>query len=184
MFLFFEQIGSHKRTELAITGTALPVLLSINPNKMDFDNCEIGQKKEINAVIQNDSELKSIRFKFQKIANFVVYPACGRVAPKSCKTVTVSFVPHQIGVLFIFLLFFVDKIHFKCLKLIGNFKSVLNCEIIDKMMDDHNPLVVYDKTITQIPIKLTGSSIAITSTAVPKYTGGKLALLNPILNLY
>ena len=52
------------------------------------------------------------------------------------------------------------------------------------MMDDHNPLVVYDKTITQIPIKLTGSSIAITSTAVPKYTGGKLALLNPILNLY
>ena len=60
----------------------------------------------------------------------------------------------------------------------------MNCEIIDKMMDDHNPLVVYDKTITQIPIKLTGSSIAITSTAVPKYTGGKLALLNPILNLY
>lgn len=97
VFLFFEQIGSHKRTEMAITGSALPVLLNITPNKMDFDHCEIGQKKEMTAVIQNDSELKSIRFKFQKVANFVVQPSCGRVGPKSCKTVTVSFVPHQIG---------------------------------------------------------------------------------------
>lgn len=106
VFLFFEQIGSHKRTEMAITGSALPVLLNITPNKMDFDHCEIGQKKEMTAVIQNDSELKSIRFKFQKVANFVVQPSCGRVGPKSCKTVTVSFVPHQIGLFFFAVVFY------------------------------------------------------------------------------
>lgn len=149
VFLFFEQLGNHRRTELAITGTALPVLLKIEPNVMEFEGCEIGQKKEMNAVVYNDSELKSIKFKFPKVANYVVHPATGRIPPRSCRNVVVSFVPHQMG----------------------TFKNILNCEVIDKMIDHRNPLVVFDKAITQVPVKLFGSAIAITTTSVPKYTG-------------
>lgn len=90
-------LGNHQRTELAITGTALPVLLRIDPNKMTFGNCEIGQKKDISAILYNDSELKEVKFKFKKVANYTVYPACGRIAPRSNKNVTVSFIPHQMG---------------------------------------------------------------------------------------
>ena len=100
VFLYFEQLGNHRRTELAITGTALPVLLDIDPNVMEFDACEIGQKKEMIAVIRNDSDLKSIRFKFPKVANWVVQPASGRMPPKSARNAIVSFVPHQIGKFF------------------------------------------------------------------------------------
>lgn len=50
---------------------------------------------------------------------------------------------------------------------------MLNCEIIDKMIDHDNPLVVFDKAIMQVPIKLIGNSVAITTIAVPKYSGGK-----------
>ncbi len=97
IFLNFEQVGNHRRTEVAIKGTALPVLLRIEPNKIDFESCEIGQKKEMIAVVYNDSELKSIRFNFPKVANYVVQPASGRIGPKSSKNVVVSFVPHQLG---------------------------------------------------------------------------------------
>ena len=94
-------LGNHQRTELAITGTALPVLLRIDPNKMTFGNCEIGQKKDISAILYNDSELKEVKFKFKKVANYTVNPACGRIAPRSNKNVTVSFIPHQMGKFFI-----------------------------------------------------------------------------------
>lgn len=99
IFLYFEQVGNHHRTEVAIKGTALPVLLRIEPNKIDFESCEIGQKKEITAVVHNDSELKSIRFNFPKVANYVVQPASGRIGPKSNRNVVVSFVPHQLGII-------------------------------------------------------------------------------------
>ena len=97
VFLFFELLGNQKRTEIAITGTALPILLRIDPEKMDFGDCPIGQKKEIPAVIYNDSELKDIRFKFKKVANFTVNPSCGRIPPMSNRNVLVTFLPHQLG---------------------------------------------------------------------------------------
>lgn len=53
---------------------------------------------------------------------------------------------------------------------------MLYCEVIDKMIDHQNPLVVFDQAITQHSIKLLGSGTAITSTAVPKYSGGELLL--------
>lgn len=85
------------RTELAITGTALPVLLRINPNHMEFGSCVIGEKKEMQAVLHNDSELKDVRFKFRKVANYTANPACGRIKARGHKTITISFVPHQMG---------------------------------------------------------------------------------------
>jgi hypothetical protein len=97
VFLFFEMLGAHVRTELAIKGTALPVLLCIEPNLLKFNSCEIGQKKEITVQLYNDSELKDVRFKFRKVANYTATPASGRIQPRSSKSVVVSFVPNQMG---------------------------------------------------------------------------------------
>jgi hypothetical protein len=97
VFLFFEMLGAHVRTELAIKGTALPVLLRIEPNLLKFNSCDIGQKKEISVTLFNDSELKDVRFKFRKVANYTATPASGRIQPRCNKNVTISFVPNQMG---------------------------------------------------------------------------------------
>ena len=97
VFVYLEQVGDHKKTEIAITGTALPILLKADPNKLEFGVCEIGQKKEIIVNLENDSELKNIKFKFCKIANYIVNPASGIIMPKQKKSVVISFVPNQIG---------------------------------------------------------------------------------------
>lgn len=97
IFLYFEMLGTQLRTEVAITGTALPVLLRIDPNQMNFNSCELGQRKDFAAVLHNDSELKDVRFKFVKVANYTVQPASGRIQPRSSKNVVISFVPHQMG---------------------------------------------------------------------------------------
>jgi hypothetical protein len=79
VFLYFEGLGTNERTEVAITGTALPILLKSEQNEIDFGSCPIGQKIDIETILRNDSELKDVRFKFEKIANFTVNPASGRI---------------------------------------------------------------------------------------------------------
>lgn len=151
VFLFFELLGNNKRTEIAITGTALPILLRIEPDQMDFGGCIIGQKKEIQAVICNDSDIKDIRFRFKKVANYTVSPACGRIPPMSSRNVLVSFLPHQMG----------------------TFNYKLNCQVIDKVADNKNPLNEYDKGIFDFPISLHGHALAIAAQPNPKYSTGK-----------
>lgn len=56
----------------------------------------------------------------------------------------------------------------------GTFNYQLNCEIIDKVADMHNPLNVYDKGICQFPIALSGTAVSITNVPGPKYSGGLL----------
>jgi hypothetical protein len=107
IFLYFEMLGNHERTELAITGTALPVLLRIEPNRLDFGSCELGQKKDMQAVLYNDSELKDVKFKFRKVANYTVQPASGRIQPRSSRNVIISFIPHQMGK-------FVSEVYCRC----------------------------------------------------------------------
>ncbi len=156
IFLYFELLGTKTKTELAIKGTALPVLLRIEPNKMNFSSCEIGQKKEIQAILYNDSELKDVRFKFKKVANYAVYPASGRIAPRSNKIVTVAFVPHQMGIL----------------------NYTLFCEIIDKVADMNNPLVEFDRGISKVSIELHGTAVAMSVNPNAKFSSG----MEPIIS--
>lgn len=75
----------------------MPVLLRVESSKLEFGMCEIGQKKELTTSLYNDSELKPVKFKFRKVANYIVYPASGRIMPKQQKNIVISFVPNQIG---------------------------------------------------------------------------------------
>ena len=97
IFLYIQQLGAVNKTELAITGSALPVLLKIEPVKLHFDACHIGQKKDMKILLFNESEIKSVKFKFRKVANYTLNPACGRIPPRGSREILVSFVPHQIG---------------------------------------------------------------------------------------
>ncbi|CAF0834043.1 unnamed protein product [Brachionus calyciflorus] len=155
IFLYFELLGNNRRSEVAITGTALPILLRIDPDQMDFGHCPIGQRKQIPATIYNDSELKDIRFRFKKVANYTVSPACGRIPPRSTRNILVTFIPHQMGI----------------------FNYKLNCEVVDKLADSNNPLHEYDKGIRDFPIELSGEAVAITTEPIPKFSTG----MSPIL---
>ena len=155
VFLYFEMLGAQSRTELAIKGTALPVLLRIEPASMNFNLCEIGQKKEIPAVLYNDSELKDIRFKFRKVANYTANPASGRIQPRENNNVLISFVPNQMGTL----------------------NYTMFCEVIDKATDKNNPLVEFDKGIFQVPVELCGTAVAVTMQPLPKFSGGMMPIL-------
>lgn len=119
---------------------------------MEFGSCVIGEKNEMQAVLHNDSELKDIRFKFRKVANYTVNPACGRIKARANKSVTVSFVPHQMG----------------------SFSYDLYCEVIDKMAEVENPLVALDKMICKYGIHLTGQAVLITNFPEAKYSGGMI----------
>ena len=151
VFLYFEGLGTNERTEVAITGTALPILLKSEQTEIDFGSCPIGQKIEIETVLRNDSELKDFRFKFEKIANFTVNPASGRIGPRSKRKVVISFIPHQVGM----------------------FNYTLNCNVTDKAADEDNPLVFRDRNIYDLPIKLIAEALSLNIIPVPKHSGGK-----------
>ena len=53
-----------------------------------------------------------------------------------------------------------------------NCNYIFNCEVIDKIADKNNPLLVYDRGITEVPIQLTSQATTITIIAISKYSGG------------
>ena len=137
---------------MAVTGTALPILLKAEQSEIDFGSCPIGQKLDYETILRNESELKDLRFKFEKIANFTVNPASGRIGPRSKQKVVISFIPHQVG----------------------KFIYTLNCNVTDKAADEDNPLVFRDRSILDLPIKLIAEALSLNIIPVPKHSGGNI----------
>ena len=54
----------------------------------------------------------------------------------------------------------------------GSFKYDLVCEVIDKLVDKNNPLLILDRGISEISLQLTGNAIELKKIAIPKYSGG------------
>jgi len=55
----------------------------------------------------------------------------------------------------------------------GTFNSVLNCQVIDKIADFDNPLMITDKGIIKIPIEVFGNAVQYTTAPAPKFSNGK-----------
>ena len=163
IFLQFTELGKTResKSELAVTGTALPVQLRCEPRTIEFDTCPIGQQREAQITLFNESQLKEVRFRFTKIANYTVVPASGRVAPRSSRQVTVAFVPHQIG----------------------STNNHLKCQVIDRVADKSNPLMVLDKAICDIAIALTGNATAISPQPLVKINTGKCSTTHILFQL-
>ncbi|XP_064167628.1 cilia- and flagella-associated protein 47-like [Anguilla rostrata] len=114
LFMKFEIVGSKEgfiqqlsRTtlpcngsaELAVTGSALPLSLSVSPSySYDFQQCMMGERVDFLCVLHNRSALLPVAFRFRKTANFATDPSSGHISPGQCQDVVLSFVPHQMGV--------------------------------------------------------------------------------------
>lgn len=113
--MYFELLGAspglsnieHSKTklEIAVAGTALPVILSMDPHSIQYPTTYIGQKTERVIHIYNQSDHKTIDFRFPPIANFAVQPASGNLRPREKLKVTVTFIPHQIGLCEMFFMY-------------------------------------------------------------------------------
>ncbi|NXT79712.1 CFA47 protein, partial [Zapornia atra] len=109
LFLRFEVAGNKDdylqglmnrphHTELALTGSGLPVMLTFNPGPViKFMDCFLGEKLQVLCTLKNESEYLPVTFSFRKTAHFNVSPEKGKIKRKSAKDVIFSFSPHQLG---------------------------------------------------------------------------------------
>lgn len=62
--------------------------------------------------------------------------------------------------------------NYSCVYLKGKCNYTLNCNVTDKVADEDNPLVVNDKSILDLPIKLNAEAISLNIIPTPKHSGG------------
>ncbi|PKK24954.1 cilia and flagella associated protein 47 [Columba livia] len=94
-----EVITNHSHhTELALTGSGLPVMLTVNPGPViKFMDCFFGEQAQVLCTLKNESESLPVTFSFRKTAHFNISPEKGKIEKRSAKDVIFSFSPHQIG---------------------------------------------------------------------------------------
>ncbi|NXY41348.1 CFA47 protein, partial [Ceuthmochares aereus] len=109
LFLRFEAAGNNAAylqalmnrphdTELALTGSGVPVMLTFNPGPViNFMNCFPGEQTQVLCTLKNESESLPITFSFRKTAHFNISPKKGKIREGSAKDVIFTFSPHQIG---------------------------------------------------------------------------------------
>ncbi|NWQ76028.1 CFA47 protein, partial [Columbina picui] len=109
LFLRFEAVGNKDcylqtltnhphHTELALTGSGLPVMLTVNPGPViKFMDCFFGEQTQVLCTLKNESESLPVTFSFRKTAHFNISPEKGKIKKRSAKDVIFSFSPHQIG---------------------------------------------------------------------------------------
>ena len=84
--------------EVALTGTALPVLLTLSPqSKFDFGECPVGEHVDALCTLRNESPAMSICYQFQRVAHFTSKPSGGKVPAGQSQDVIFSFAPNQVG---------------------------------------------------------------------------------------
>ncbi|XP_072195940.1 cilia- and flagella-associated protein 47 [Excalfactoria chinensis] len=87
------------RTELAVTGSAIPVMLTFNPGPVvKFMDCFLGEQTQVLCTLKNESESLPVKFSFRKTAHFHISPDKGKIKKSSTKDLIFSFSPHQIGI--------------------------------------------------------------------------------------
>ncbi|RDD38935.1 Cilia- and flagella-associated protein 47 [Trichoplax sp. H2] len=87
-----------KGIEVAITGCALPVLLSIKPDmQYDFGSCTVSERTDALFTITNESKELAVKFKFSKIAHFYTNPGEGKLRPLQSQSIIISARPQQLG---------------------------------------------------------------------------------------
>ena len=84
--------------QVPLTGTALPVLLSLSPqSKYDFNQCAVGERIEALGILHNDSTCMPITYQFRRIAQYSVKPPNGKIKPGNKQEIVIAFSPNQVG---------------------------------------------------------------------------------------
>ena len=84
--------------EIALTGTALPVLLHITPkSKINFGECRMGEHIDTLCVLKNKSRELPVSFLFRHVAHFTTSLPTGKLEPGKAHDIIIAFTPNQIG---------------------------------------------------------------------------------------
>ena len=84
--------------EVAVTGTAEPVMMSIAPEiSIDFGPCPVGDHMNRPCTLKNSSTVLPIIFHFRRIAHFIPYPQHGTIQPGDSMDIVLSYKPAQMG---------------------------------------------------------------------------------------
>ena len=90
-------IGS--RVEVALQGTALPVLLSISPSPVfKFGDCPVGEQIDALCTVNNESASLPLTFSLHCTAHFHASPSQGYISAGQSVDVLLSFKPNQMGI--------------------------------------------------------------------------------------
>lgn len=156
--------GSGDRVvEVAMTGTALPVLIDISPaTKYDFGEVPVGEHADILCTLKNNSDVLPATFQFRRIAHFIAHPQNGKIPPLCTQDVIFSFAPNQVGF----------------------FKSQQMIDIIGHIADNHNPTLAHLQIIHTIPIHFMAHSDPITKHREPKYNLGLTPYISNEVGLF
>ncbi|XP_076799523.1 cilia- and flagella-associated protein 47-like isoform X2 [Clavelina lepadiformis] len=166
LFMMFEIVGSNdsflsdvvkpnKKIEVAVTATAIPVLINIQPsNTFDFGEVLCGDHSSVLCTLTNESALLPLNIKCKKVAHFNVIPAQAKISPGSSQDIMISFQPNQAGT-------------FDPLQMI----DVLG-KVCDEDQDNADVTKLSVKPFQTVPIQLIGSSIAIPRGREPRVNPG------------
>lgn len=90
-FLFVSISNTENRpnsTELAVTGSALPVMLTFNRGPViKFMDCFLGEQTQVLCTLKNESESLPVKFSFRKTAHFNISPEKGKIKKSSTKVI-------------------------------------------------------------------------------------------------
>ena len=86
-----------KLVEVAVKAIAEPVELELSENHLDLGVCVVNKSCAIRTVLANQSPVLPIHFTIPHVANLVVSPSSGRVAPGDNVSLNISFTATSIG---------------------------------------------------------------------------------------
>ncbi|XP_053738274.1 cilia- and flagella-associated protein 47-like [Synchiropus splendidus] len=106
LFLCFESVitkdgctyfNGHGGVELPVTGSGLPVSLVPSPSaRFDFD-CSLGRSKSVLCKLQNLCSQLPVKFRFHKLAHFIIDPVAGTIPAGHSQDIVVTFTARQQG---------------------------------------------------------------------------------------
>lgn len=155
LFMHIETVGSvsgggsgngGSRVEVAVLGTALPVLLSISPSPVfKFGECSVGEQVDALCTVNNESASLPLIFSLHSTAHFHSSPSQAHINPGKSLDVLLTFRPNQMG----------------------SFKPVVPLEVlggtVEQFSFDGDPTVVRLVPIYTTPITLHGTGTRTTN---------------------
>ncbi|PVD28193.1 hypothetical protein C0Q70_10779 [Pomacea canaliculata] len=152
-----------KFAEVALTATALPVLLDISPSdSLDFGECPVGESVDTLCTIRNESFLLPAIFQFRRIAHFSARPLNGKISPGQTQDVVFSFVPKQVG----------------------TFKPLMLLDVLGQTADTYNPSLTNLEVISTLSTRVSGHSNPVTVVPKPRFNPGLTPYITNEVGMY
>lgn len=149
------------KLEVALTGTALPVLVDILPQtNFHFNECPVNEHVDSLATLKNDSGILPVSFAFRPVAQFAFHPPSGKLRPGESKDIVITFKPNQYG----------DFRRMELMDVLGDSAGPEG--------EHRTPLDSVQQVIHSLHILLTGQGISTFKKKEPKFNPGMEIILS------